>query len=74
MSRMLSVVSCALALLFLASLAFGPVEAAAPKKFMCQVTGWDGKKLKWACKADQKCCYDWVANKGACIASSAICL
>jgi hypothetical protein len=33
-----------------------------------------GKKIVWSCRAGQKCCFDWFANKGACVKASEICL
>jgi len=40
----------------------------------CAVKNMDGKKITWRCRAGQKCCFDWLANKGACVAASEICL
>ena len=40
----------------------------------CAVKNMDGKRITWSCKAGQKCCFDWLANKGACVAKSEICL
>jgi hypothetical protein len=34
----------------------------------------DGKQTKWRCKKSQKCCYDWLAGKGACVGANDICL
>jgi hypothetical protein len=40
----------------------------------CVSTGMDGKQTKWRCKAGQKCCFDWLANKGNCVGANDICL
>jgi hypothetical protein len=44
------------------------------KSSRCAVKNMDGKKITWSCKAGRKCCFDWLANKGACVAASDICL
>jgi len=50
-------------------------EAAAAKRGKaCAVTAMDGKKSKWRCKASEKCCFDWFANKGTCAPTSAVCM
>lgn len=41
---------------------------------MCKATLLDGKVSKFKCKADQKCCFDYLENKGKCMPKNAICL
>jgi len=40
----------------------------------CVAKSMDGKQTKWKCSAKQKCCYDWLTNKGSCVAASSICI
>ena len=51
-------------------------EAFAAKKpnKMCKATLLDGKVSKFKCKKDQKCCFDYLENKGKCMPKNAICL
>jgi hypothetical protein len=30
-------------------------------------------QVAWSCRRDQKCCYDWVARRGNCVAASERC-
>ena len=51
------------------------LEAAAAKRGKsCAVTAMDGKQSKWRCKASEKCCFNWFANKGTCQPASAVCM
>lgn len=45
-----------------------------PANKMCKATGWDGKVSKFKCKATEKCCFDYLINKGSCLPKDAICL
>jgi hypothetical protein len=66
----------ALALAF----AFAPIGTDAdaakrkPMNKMCMAKGLDGKAQTFKCSAAEKCCFDYGANKGNCIAASAVCL
>ena len=70
MVRWISVFACTLAFVLAAPVG----EAAAKKAKSCAATGMDGKKISWKCKASQKCCLNWMSNKGGCVAASDICL
>ena len=72
MGRWIVVFACALAFVLAAPAGF---DAAAAKKKAgaCVATAMDGKTIKWQCKASQKCCFNWMANKGGCVAASEIC-
>jgi hypothetical protein len=59
-----------IALGFAASVSSGALA----KSGRCAVKNMDGKKITWSCKAGRKCCFDWLANKGACIPASDVCL
>ena len=74
MTRMFVIFGCVLAFGLATPMGF---EAAAAKKRghkMCASSAMDGKQTKWRCKASQKCCFDWMANKGACVGANDICL
>ena len=49
-------------------------SGALAKGSRCAVKTMSGKKVVWSCRAGQKCCFDWFANKGACVKASDICL
>ena len=74
MNRWLIIFACALPVVVASPIAFEGSAMAKSKAMMCKATGWDGKQSKWACKAGQKCCFNWLLNKGACVAASSICL
>ena len=74
MTRLLALMSCTLALILFASMAFDAGAEAKSGRIMCKATGMDGKQSKWKCSAGQKCCFDFLTSKGSCVASSAICL
>lgn len=44
------------------------------KNKLCTATALSGKKMSFKCKAAEKCCFDWVANKGNCLPANQICL
>jgi hypothetical protein len=69
----LMVLACTFGLILGTPLSFD-AAAAAKKAGACVATGMDGKKATWRCKATQKCCFNWISNKGGCIAASDICL
>ena len=71
MTRSLILFGCVFAFALAAPLGLGAV--AAKKSRICAATMMDGKQTKWRCKASQKCCYDWLSGKGACIATSDFC-
>lgn len=72
MTRWIVVFGCVFAFALAAPMGF---EASAAKKAKsCTATAMDGKQTKWRCKADQKCCFNWLAGKGTCVAASDICL
>jgi len=57
--------------------AFAPMASstdALAKGSRCAVKSMEVKRITWRCRAGQKCCFDWLANKGACVAASEICL
>ena len=70
MVRMIAISACALTFVFAATAG----DAEARKARSCAATGMDGKKISWKCKATQKCCLNWLMNKGGCVAASDICL
>jgi hypothetical protein len=74
MTRWLALISCALALTLVASMAFDGGAEAKSGKFACKATAMDGKQTKWKCGAGQKCCFDFLMGKGSCVAASASCL
>ena len=47
-----------------ASLSFSGVADAGHK--LCKATTLEGKKVTFKCKADQRCCYNKLLNKGTC--------
>jgi hypothetical protein len=67
------VIGVALALAFLVAPITSSTDALA-KGSRCAVKNMEGKRITWRCRAGQKCCFDWLANKGACVAASEICL
>jgi hypothetical protein len=73
-ARMLAAAAVTLALAFAPSFV-GDAGAAKKKPMnkMCMAKGLDGKAQSFKCKADEKCCFDYGANKGNCIAASAVC-
>lgn len=72
MSRLM--VAITLSLAFVLPMSFEAEAAKKPKNKQCTATQLDGKQSKFKCKADEKCCFDYVVNKGSCVAASAICL
>jgi len=40
----------------------------------CAAKTMSGKRIVWSCRAGHKCCFDWLANKGACVKASDVCL
>jgi hypothetical protein len=40
----------------------------------CTATNMDGKRISWACRGKQVCCYQIFINKGTCLAPGEICL
>lgn len=72
MIRKLTVVACLAAFAMAAPVAtFSSAEA---KAVACKAKSLLGKESKWKCKADQKCCYNWVQEKGGCVKKADICL
>lgn len=71
MTRWLIVFGAVLALALVAPMG-GQAEAKRGKS--CSTTAMDGKKTKWRCKASEKCCFDWFANKGTCQPASSVCM
>lgn len=75
MSRWITVLGFATVLsLSMVSTSFEAEAKSKPKNKQCTATQLDGKQSKFKCKADEKCCFDYIANKGSCVAASAICL
>ena len=58
----------------IAPMSFEASAAGKPKNKLCMGTSLDNKKVSFKCKASEKCCFDAIANKGNCVASSAMCL
>jgi hypothetical protein len=50
------------------------VAAKKPLNKMCMATGLDGKAQSFKCSATEKCCFNYLANKGTCVAATATCL
>jgi hypothetical protein len=74
MTRLMTLISCALALTLFASMAFDSGAAARSHRMLCKATGMNGKQSIWKCNASQKCCYVWLTGKGYCVAASGSCL
>ena len=72
MGRWMMLLGFVAALTIAAPIATDP--GAQAKGSRCVVKSMDGKKTAWSCRAGKKCCFDWLANKGACVAASEICL
>jgi hypothetical protein len=72
MIRLLAFISCMLALT-LALMAFEASVEAKSGSMLCKATAIDGKRTKWKCSIGQKCCYEFLTNKGSCVASSTTC-
>ena len=73
MARWIAIFGCTFALVLAAPTGFDANAAKRSKSKGCVATAMDGKQTKWRCKAGQKCCFNWFANKGACVAASDIC-
>lgn len=67
MTRLIAILGCAFALTLATPMGFKAEAAKKPNK-LCKATALDGKPTKWKCKGSDKCCYDWLANKGTCAA------
>ncbi len=55
----------------------GPIAASSDayaRGHRCAAKTMSGKRIVWSCRAGHKCCFDWLANKGACVKASDICL
>jgi hypothetical protein len=73
MLRWVAIFGCAFALAITASMGF-EAEAAKGRSKQCVAAGMSAAKTKWKCKAAEKCCFDWIANKGTCVPASGVCL
>ena len=73
MTRWIAILGCAFVLAIAAPAGFEANAAKKSKSIACAATAMDGKLTKWRCKAGTKCCFNWMANKGACVAASDIC-
>lgn len=52
-----------------------PVEAAKkPMNKQCLATNSAGKKISFKCGAEEKCCWQPVIQKAACVPATGICL
>lgn len=49
-----------------ASVSFTGAADAGYKHKLCKATTLTGKKVTFKCKADQRCCYNKLLNKGTC--------
>ena len=49
-------------------------EAEAAKNKMCKAATMDGKKVSFKCAASEKCCWQPILQKGACVPANGICL
>lgn len=74
MSRMLALLSCAIALAVPTTMVAGSAAFARPHGQMCKATGLNGKHSTWRCSSSQKCCYVFVTGKGYCVPASSSCL
>lgn len=63
-----------LALGLVAGLPVGSADAKGKKNKLCVATQIDGKKQTFKCKSTEKCCFDYVVNKGACKPATSLCL
>ena len=73
MTRCLMGFACAFAFALAIPVGFDAHAAKKSKSIACASKAMDGKQTKWRCKAGTKCCFNWMANKGACVAASDIC-
>jgi hypothetical protein len=71
MTRVFAIAGCVFVLALSAPIG---TDAHAAKTKWCAATGMDGKQTKWKCGPLQKCCYNWLAGKGMCVAASELCL
>jgi hypothetical protein len=53
MTRLMTLISCALALTLFASMAFDSGAAARSHRMLCKATGMNGKQSTWKCNASQ---------------------
>lgn len=74
MSRVFTLLSCAIAVTLSTSVVTGTAAFARPHSQMCKATGLTGKHSTWRCGASQKCCYVFVTGKGYCVPASKSCL
>jgi hypothetical protein len=72
MGRSVMFLAAAVALTFAAPIVSS--SGAFAKGSRCAAKTMSGKRIVWSCRAGQKCCFDWLANKGACVKASEICL
>jgi hypothetical protein len=73
MARWMAVFGCTFALILAAPTGFDAHAQKKAKSIACAAKTMEGKQTKWRCKAGQKCCFNWLANKGGCVAASDIC-
>lgn len=71
MTRWLILFGCVFAFAVAAPMGF---QAEARKHKRCVAKTMEGKKVTWSCKAAQKCCLNWLENKGMCVGANDICL
>jgi hypothetical protein len=65
----------AIAVGFTVTAAVSPAEAQSKgKNKMCMATTSAGKKVSFRCAASEKCCWQVLTQKGACVPANAICL
>ena len=74
MIRYLTLFGCALSMALAVPAGFEAEAKGKKKNKLCMATAMDGKQTKWKCKAAEKCCYDWLMNKGTCAPAGQVCL
>lgn len=73
MARCFVMFACVFAFALATPIGFEANAAKKSKSIACAATAMNGKQTKWRCKVGTKCCFNWMANKGACVATSDIC-
>jgi hypothetical protein len=66
MTRWIAAVACTLALVVLTVPLGGEAEAAYSRKRCIAPAMWGAGQTTWICRADRRCCYDWLLRRGTC--------
>ena len=75
MTRLLTLISCAIVFTLFMSMAIESGASAKSHRMLCRATGMiNGNHSTWICSTSQKCCYVWATGKGYCVSASSSCL